>query len=461
VDETGKTMHEIKLPQLGQSVEDAEITQWLKKEGDTVEQGEPIFTIQTDKAEIECESTAAGVLRKILVPEEVEVPVLTVVALVGTAEEALPDLGQYAVGGAEAPAAPPAPAAPAPAAAPEPAVAAPAPAVEAPVATATDGAMSPRARSTAQRLNVDPAFLSASGPEGRIIEEDVLAYDQKRGAVRSTPTARRVAREHGIDITAVAPGGATGRVEKGDVLAVASGAPVAASAPAAASAPPAQPLVGQKVPLTPMRRIIAERMVQSKFGAPHFYVTVEVDMKEAVAFRSALPNFKPSFNDLVMRATTRAIQAFPMINAKWLGDGIELRDTINLGFAVAMESGLIVPVVKNIQAKSLQDINKECKALAEKARTGKLVPDDYAGSTFTVSNLGAFGVDHFTAIINQPDSAILAIGQIKDRAVVIDGGIQVRPIMKLTLSSDHRVIDGAVAAQFMGHLKTLLETADF
>lgn len=320
--------------------------------------------------------------------------------------------------------------------------------------------MSPRARSTAQRLHVDPAYLAASGPDGRIIEEDVLAYDQKRGTVRSTPTARRVAREHGIDITAVAPGGATGRVEKDDVLAAAQAPPVAAPS-AASAAPVAQPLTGARVPLTPMRRIIAERMVESKFGAPHFYITVEVDMKEAVAFRGALPSFKPSFNDLVMRATTRAIQAFPMVNAKWLGDAIEMRDTINLGFAVAMEAGLIVPVVKNIHTKSLQDINKECKALAEKARTGKLVPDDYAGSTFTVSNLGAFGVDSFTAIINQPDSAILAIGQIKDRAVVIDGGIQVRPIMKLTLSSDHRVIDGAVAAQFMGHLKTLLETADF
>lgn len=445
-------MHEIKLPQLGQSVEDAEITQWLKVEGDAIEQGEPIFTIQTDKAEIECESTASGVLRKILVPEEVEVPVLTVVALVGEADEELPDLSQYEVGGDSA-AAPSEPE-PAPAATPEPeseptAAPEPAPAQRpaAPAPAAPTGAMSPRARNTAQRLGIDPAFLTASGPEGRIIEEDVLAYDQKRGAVRTTPTARRVAREHGIDITTVAPGGATGRVEKDDVL--------------AAAAPAAQPLTGERVPLSPMRRIIAERMAESKFNAPHFYVTVEVDMKEAVAYRSALPNFKPSFNDLVMRATTRAIQAFPQVNAKWLGDAIEMRDTINLGFAVAMESGLIVPVVKDIQTKSLQDINRECKALAEKARTGKLQPDDYAGNTFTVSNLGAFGVDHFTAIINQPDSAILAIGQIKDRPVVIDGGIQVRPIMKLTLSSDHRVIDGAVAAQFMGHLKTLLETADF
>lgn len=460
-------MHEIKLPQLGQSVEEAEITQWLKKEGDTIALGEPIFTIQTDKAEIECESTAAGVLRKIIIAEGIEVPVLTVVALVGDANEALPD-------GVGAPATTPVAAAPAPAAVstPTPApVAAPsagstptAPLSSSDGSSTAGGAMSPRARSTAERLHIDSAFVAGTGPDGRIIEEDVLAYSQKRDAVRSTPTARKIAREHGIDITAVAPGGATGRVERDDVLAAAKSQPSAGSTPAAASAPAPVSLpatTGERVPLTPMRKIIAQRMVESKFGAPHFYITVEVDMKESVAFRSALPNFKPSFNDLVMRAATRSIQAFPVVNAKWLGDAIEMRSTINLGFAVALPAGLIVPVVKDIQAKSLQDISRECKALVEKAKTGKLTPDDYQGNTFTVSNLGAFGVDHFTAIINQPDSAILAIGQIKDRVVVIDGGIQVRPIMKLTLSSDHRVIDGAVAAQFMGHLKTLLETADF
>ncbi len=466
-------MHEIKLPQLGQSVEEAEITQWLKKEGDTIALGEPIFTIQTDKAEIECESTAAGVLRKIIVAEGIEVPVLTVVALVGDANEALPDVGGAPAAAPAAPepsvvATPSAPpeaggnltASPATVAAPEPSAG-----FTPPVPPQAGGnAMSPRARSTADRLHIDPAFVAGTGPEGRVIEEDVLAYSQKRDAVRSTPTARRVAREAGIDITTVAPGGATGRVERDDVLAATKAQPSGASTPAVASAPAPVSLpatTGERVPLTPMRKIIAQRMVESKFGAPHFYITVEVDMKESVAFRGALPNFKPSFNDLVMRATTRAIQAFPVVSAKWLGDAIEMRSGINLGFAVALPAGLIVPVVKGIESKSLQDISRDCKALVEKAKTGKLTPDDYQGNTFTVSNLGAFGVDHFTAIINQPDSAILAIGQIKDRPVVIDGGIQVRPIMKLTLSSDHRVIDGAVAAQFMGHLKTLLETADF
>ena len=170
---------------------------------------------------------------------------------------------------------------------------------------------------------------------------------------------------------------------------------------------------------------------------------------------------KPSFNDLIVRAVSRALLEFPMVNAQWRGDAIETMSVVNIGIAVALDTGLIVPVLKNTQTMTVQDINREGKALVDKARNNKLLPDDYEGNTFTVSNLGVFGVDNFTAIINQPDSAILAVGQIKDSVVVIDGGIQVRPMMKLTVSSDHRVIDGALAAQFMGRVKAILEAADF
>ncbi|HRK35991.1 MAG TPA: dihydrolipoamide acetyltransferase family protein, partial [Candidatus Hydrogenedentes bacterium] len=163
--------------------------------------------------------------------------------------------------------------------------------------------------------------------------------------------------------------------------------------------------------------------------------------------------------DFVMRATAVSLTRFPAVNARWTDDAIVEQGTVNLGFAVALPTGLIVPVVRDAHAKTLQEISQDCKTLTEKARTGKLMPDDYSGNTFTISNLGGFGVDHFTAIINQPDSAILAVGQMKDRVVVIDGGMHIRPIMKVTLSSDHRVIDGALAAQFMGHLKDLLEQA--
>ncbi len=210
-----------------------------------------------------------------------------------------------------------------------------------------------------------------------------------------------------------------------------------------------------------MRRIIAERMSASKYSAPHYYVTVEVDMKGAKEFRVRNKAFKASFNDLVLYATAKALREFPNVNARWLGDAIEQGGDVNLGMAVALPAGLMVPVIRQAQLLSLEGLCAASKALAEKAQTGKLLPDDYQGNTFTVSNLGAFGVDHFTAIINQPDSAILAIGQIKDRVVVLDGGMHIRPIMKLTLSSDHRVVDGAVAAQFMGRLKEILEEAAF
>jgi len=456
-------MKEIIMPQMGQSVEEAAITQWLKKEGDTVAEGEPIFTIQTDKAEIECEATDGGVLRKILVEEDVDVPVLTVVALVGTADEAMPDLAQYAIGGTEAPAeeapaAAPAPAAPAPAPTPAPAEPAPeAAAVPAPAQAEGESFASPRARAAGKRLDIDPTTLTGSGPGGRVLEEDVLAYHAAQEAVPSTPSARRMAKMEGVDLTAVEASGPRGRVLKEDVSQVlASGPAIAAQAPL-----PEPGGDGTIVPLTPMRRVIAQRMVESKFSAPEFYITIEVDMKNSVAFRKSLPNFKPSFNDLVLRATVRALQDFPQVNARWLGDGIEELPDINIGFATALPAGLIVPVIKQAQKKSLQDINRETKELAEKAQAGKLKKEDFSGNTFTVSNLGAFGVDTFTAIINQPDSAILAVGQIKERVVVIDGGIQIRPIMKLTLSSDHRVIDGAVAAQFMGRLRQILENADF
>lgn len=435
-------MNEIKMPQMGQSVEEASIVSWLKKEGDVVEKGDPIFTIQTDKAEIECEATESGTLRKILVAEDIEVPVFTVVALVGSPDEALPDLSQYATSAASAAATP------TPVVAPEPAAT--------PVATSTpaattkgNGAASPRARHTAHAEHIDLALLSGTGPGGRVIEEDVRAHASALGEVRSTPTARRVAREQGVDLTQVQGSGPRGRITKEDVQA-------AASQPRAAAAPK-----GGTTPLTPMRRVIAERLTASKFSAPHFYVTVEIDMLNAVAFRKGVTEDRPSFNDLVMYATAQALLEFPMVNARWKGDSIEQVPEINLGFAVALEAGLIVPVVRNVENLSLRGLRQATLAQAEKARINKLTPDDYSGSTFTVSNLGVFGVDHFTAIINQPDSAILAVGQIKDQVVAIDGGIHIRPMMKLTLSSDHRVIDGALAAQFMGRLKEILEAAAF
>jgi pyruvate dehydrogenase E2 component (dihydrolipoamide acetyltransferase) len=434
-------MHEIKMPQMGQSVEEASIVQWLKKEGERVEKGDPLASIQTDKAEIEIESPESGILRKIVVPADELVPVLTVIALIGEADEPLPAVG----GSAPAPAAAPVAAATATATSASPAPAAPA------VEAKAGAPASPRAKAKAKELGVDTARVAGSGVGGRVMEADVVAQASAAGSVRATPTAKRVAELQGVDLAQVAGTGARGKVMKDDVTR-------AANAPAAPAAPAGNV---KRTPLSPMRKIIAQRMAESKFSAPHYYVTIEVDMAAAVTFRSAMATFKPSYNDLVMRATARALQKWPQVNVRWAGDAVEEVADINLAFAVALPTGLIVPVVRRAQDKSLQDISRECKELTEKARTGKLLPDDYQGNTFTISNLGGFGVDHFTAIINQPDSAILAVGQLKDRPVVIDGGIHIRPIMKLTLSSDHRIIDGALAAQFMGTLKQILETADF
>ena len=435
-------MHEILLPKMGNSVEDAEIVTWFKSEGDTVQEGDPLFSIQTDKAEVECECTASGVLRKILVPAGVEVPVLTVVALVGAADEALPE----GVGGAS-----PAPAAAsAPAAQTAPAAAVPAAVPAAAVTAVGDAKASPRARKLAEEKGVDLGAVAGSGPGGRVLSEDVAAAAAAQGSVKATPVARRVAENAGVDLRGVSGTGIGGKIMKDDVL-------QAKAAPAAPAPAPG----AQRAPLTPMRRIIAQRMCESKFAAPHYYVTVEVDMLAAKQFRAGNKAFKASFNDLVLFAAARALREFPQVNARWCGDAIEQVPDVNLGVAVALPTGLIVPVIRQAQLLSLEGLCAAAKSLATKAQTGRLLPDDYTGNTFTVSNLGAFGVDQFTAIINQPDSAILAVGQIKDRVVAIDGGIHIRPIMKLTLSSDHRVIDGSVAAQFMGRLKALLEEGAF
>lgn len=446
-------MHEILLPKMGNSVEDAEIVKWFKQEGDPVELGEPLFSIQTDKAEVECESTASGILRKILVPEGVEVPVLTVVALVGDANESLPDIAASASASGAASTTQERSEAVAPAE----------PAIQTPVSTPApsgNAPVSPRARKLALEHGIDPTTLAGTGVGGRVMEADVLATGETAAALKATPTARRMLENAGLTSAGISGTGIGGKITKADVS-MAMQAPPAQPAKPTVQAETAAPGEVRRVPLTPMRRIIAERMCASKYTAPHYYITVEVDMQGAKTFRSKNKAFKASFNDLVMFAAARALREFPNVNARFTGDAIEEGGDVNLGMAVALPSGLIVPVIRQAQLLSLEGLCAAAKQLAEKAQTGKLLPDDYQGNTFTVSNLGAFGVDHFTAIINQPDSAILAVGQMKDRVVVIDGGMHIRPIMKLTLSSDHRVIDGAVGAQFMGRLKAILEEAAF
>lgn len=403
-------MHEIKLPQLGQSVEEAKITEWFKKEGESVQKGEPLFAVETDKAEIDCEATESGILRKILIESDGPIPVMTVVALVGDADEDLPDLSMYE-GKAVA------------------------------VEQAVES-VNVASQSVASSVHV------ASQPEASSVA--VATFQDTSALLVASPRASATALRLGVALDAVVGTGANGRIVESDVVAASSagGQRTVASRPT---------LEGERIPLTPMRQTVARRMSESKFDAPHFYATVEVDMTKAAQLRKSSEGFKPSYNDIILHAAVRALQEVPTVNAHWAGDAIVQADAIHIGFAVALPEGLLVPVIRNAGDKALEDLHREATDLAERAKSSKLLPDEYSGSTFTVSNLGGFGVDHFTAIINSPDSAILAVGMIQERPVVRDGNIEARPLVKLTLSSDHRVIDGAVAAMFLQALKRILE----
>jgi pyruvate dehydrogenase E2 component (dihydrolipoyllysine-residue acetyltransferase) len=402
------------LAKLSPTMEEGTIVKWNKKEGDAVKVGDVLAEIETDKANMEMEALGAGVLRKVLVPAGGKAPVG---ALIGVIAEPNEDIGALlaaappaaAAPAAPAPSPPAAPSAPVQAVPPPPAAAAPA----APAAAAGRVKSSPLARSIAAQRNIPIEQVSGSGPGGRVIKRDVESW---------------------------------------------SGARPAAAAPLA---PPAPSVVaGQEIPLSNMRRTIAKRLSESKFTAPHFYVTVEIAMDAAVALREQLlkgEDQKVSFNDLVVKACAKALTRFPAVNASWGGDKIVTHGEVHVGVAVAIPDGLIVPVVRNADRKSVLDIAREVKDLAGRARERKLKPEEFTGSTFSVSNLGMMDVSEFTAIINPPESAILAVGAVKQVPVVDDGRIEVGHRMKVTMSSDHRVIDGATAAQFLGEVRRLLE----
>jgi pyruvate dehydrogenase E2 component (dihydrolipoamide acetyltransferase) len=296
------------------------------------------------------------------------------------------------------------------------------------------------------------------------------------GRVKASPLARRMAQDGGLDLATVVGTGPEGRVVKRDVEAALGGAaaPAAPAAPAAAPAPaaptqaaPTAPApaasAGTDVRITQMRKTIARRLAQSKFTAPHFYLTVEVDMTEAMAMRKRInerfadQGVKVSPNDLVIRAVAGALRKHPWVNASWAGDTIRLYDRVNIGVAVAVEEGLITPVIFDADRKGVSEISREVKELAGRARDKKLKPEEYTGSTFSISNLGMFGIEEFTAVLNPPEAAILAIGASVDKVVAVNGEMQIRPRMRVTLTCDHRVIDGATGAEFLRTFKNYLE----
>jgi pyruvate dehydrogenase E2 component (dihydrolipoamide acetyltransferase) len=470
------TVSKVVLAKLSPTMEEGTIVKWTKKEGDAVKQGDVLAEIETDKANMEMEALGSGVLRKILVPAGGKAPIGALIGVIAEPGEDIEPLiakESAKAGGAPKPAAPaaaapaaPAPASAAPAPAPEPAKAAAEATAKAapadPPASVAPAAQTPAAPRPVATPPVAPGGGSAgAGGDG--------------GRVKASPLARSMAAHQNIDLSSVAGSGPGGRIIKRDIESWAgpragaaaparsSGAPTARPSSASPSrpAPPAPSITpGQELPLSNMRKTIAKRLSESKFTAPHYYVTVEIDMDAAVDLRDQIQRLeegKVSFNDLVVKACARALTRFPLVNASWGGDKIVTHAEVNVGIAVAIPDGLITPVVRNADQKSILDIAYEVRDLATRARDKKLKPEEFTGSTFTISNLGMFDVEEFTAIINPPDSAILAVGAVR-KVPVVDGET-IRPghRMKVTMSSDHRVIDGALSAQFLAEVRRLLE----
>ena len=380
----------IAMPKLSDTMDEGIILKWLKKEGEAIKQGEILAEVQTDKADMELEAYDGGIVRKLFVPEGGGAPVGSPIAIIGTADEDI------------------------------------------------------------------SAMLQASGTASpqKSAHADSPAPARENGRLKASPLAKKLAENLKVDISSVTGTGPNGRIVKQDVELFASQPLTPAGGRSI------QSRTDTAVPLTLMRKTIAKRLTESKVTAPHFYLNYEVEMKKAIEFRStinAATDAKISFNDLIVKAVASALRKHPDVNATFAGDKVIRRGSVHIGIAVAIEEGLITPVLRDVDQKGLSEISAESKELAARARDKKLKPEEFSGGTFTVSNLGMFGVESFTAIINPPEGAILAVGAIVEKPVAENGQIVVGSRMMMTLSCDHRVIDGATGAQFMQDLKKFLE----
>lgn len=444
---------EVYMPKMSDHMQKGTILKWLVEEGDEVNEHQPLFEVETDKAIGEVESRAAGIIRGMRASEGTEVPVGEVVAFILEPGEEVPPVPPLSAEREDATQEE---------AAEAPARAAPPREVERPPAA-------PAARRVAKELDVDLAQVKGTGPGGRIKVEDVQAYAEKGKAPEATeatskrvlasPVARRLAEERGVDLHQVAGSGPGGRITKSDVL----------SHFEAATADVAKAGAGLEgefdwVELSNIRRITAERMSLSKKTVPHFALSVEIDMSEARLLRDTLMDrviaetgTRLSYTALIVKVVALALNRHPLANAEFADGRIKTYHDVNIGVAVGVDEGLVVPVVRDADEKSLARIASELKSFQEKAATLRLAPHDLSGGTFTVTNLGMFGIDDFTAIINVPQSAILAVGRIADKPKVLDGAVHVRPMMSVTLSVDHRVLDGLSGARFLDDVKSMLE----
>lgn len=397
------------MPKLGLTMEEGVINRWMVKEGDRVERGDILFEVATDKVNMEVESPASGVVLKILYPDGTAVPITQTVAYIGEVGEEI-----------------------------------------------------------TEEKEKEPQLMEQEA-QAQIEETKPTIQEEKEERIKASPLARKLASEYGIDLSTIQGSGPSGRIVKEDVERERKRRKeMVAKAPEKEA--PLPPLVEafaeseKRVPISRMRKIIAQRLTESYQTKPHFFVRQEIVAEELIRVRERLlplvekqTGLRVSYTDLLVKLVAKALEKYPLLNAFMVGEEIVFNSSINIGIAVALEEGLVVPVVKNVKEKGLAQITRELHDLAERAKSGKLTPEEVSGGTFTISNLGMFGIDSFTAIINPPESAILACGTIKKKPVVKNDQVVVSSLMELTLSCDHRLIDGALAAQFMQHLKSLLE----
>jgi pyruvate dehydrogenase E2 component (dihydrolipoamide acetyltransferase) len=409
------------MPRLSDTMDKGTVAHWKKHPGDHVSRGEVLLEIETDKANMELEAYSDGILATILVDEGETAPVGAPIGMVATDEAELKSLQASSGRGDNA-------------------------------AVHTKEPASKTGTATPERDQ-----LNGSSPHPLV--------EETNGRVKASPLARRIAKQRGIDLNAVTGTGPGGRIVREDVEAApnntAPAKPSKSTQEVRSATRPAAVADGERIPLTRMQQTVANRLTESAGTVPHFFVTSEIDMTHAVRMRlqisEAEPDLKVSFNDIILRACAVTLTEFPQLNSRYDDGAIVRNADVNIGIAVDLPGGLIVPVLKRAQVKSLRQITAETKSLVTAAREAKLKPDNFEGGTFTISNLGMFGVDQFTAIINPPESAILAVGAIREKPAVVNGEVAVRSLMRVTLSCDHRLVYGADGAAFLAGLRRTLE----
>jgi len=435
----------IEMPKLSDTMEEGVLSAWLIDEGEEVSAGDVLAQVETDKATMDLEAFDEGVLLKKVIDEGDAVPIGQLIAVIGEAGEDISDIlaDQGGDGAAEA---------------------------SAEADDAADEEPTPTESSTPDPDAVDEP--AGDGQLGDRTPEPVPAGTDADGRrIKASPLARRIAQEHGVDLSRIEGSGPEGRIIRSDVEARIEEGGQTPAAPQPDVETPSYSMPDDEAPyetenISQMRKTIARRLAESKYTSPHFYLTVDIDMAKAVDLRAELNELaeqqdraKISFNDLVTKACALSLQQHPYVNASYLPDEGEIRkyNQVHMGIAVAIDEGLITPVVRNADRKGLTEIAKETRELAERAKNRDLEPEEFEGATFTTSNLGMFGIEEFTAIVNPPNSAILAIGEIRDTPVVEDGEVVPGKRMKVTLSCDHRVVDGAVGAKFLDTVRSYLE----